>query len=120
MSLNYLNYSIYLLILVPVILRVGHLVHRNGAVYLLQMLQNIALAHSLNNLLLIGYYLLNLGFALFYMVTEPKLQTVAELLSQLTTSVGSILLILGLLHFINLGWIYALQKRNSIFNSKYP
>ena len=115
MNYNIVSYAIYIALSAYIILRVGYLFYHFGEIYLRYLLAgNAALAKSLSNLLLMGYYLLNLGFAFYNLGRWPRILNLNELLYNLCQNVGGICLILGLLHFGNLFWIYLLQKRNSI------
>ncbi len=67
MNTFHLAYLIcYLGIVVLVILRVGHLLHQSGRIYLNNLFSHsLPLAKSVNDLLLVGYYLVNIGYSVF-------------------------------------------------------
>ena len=59
--MNILAYIFYLLITYIITFKVGLIFYRNGKIYILKLMRgNEHLSASINRLLLIGYYLLNL------------------------------------------------------------
>ena len=82
----------------PVITRTA-----DGRVFLVENFQGQeALADSINHLLLVGFYLVNIGFvalALRYGVKPTNLVGAFEFLS---TKVGLVVVVLGLMHFFNM------------------
>ena len=98
------TYAIYLAISVALTIWVGRTLFANGRVFLVYVFRgNEDLADSVNHLLVVGFYLINLGcVALFLKITEPVMTT-QESIEALATKVGIVLLGLGLMHFFNLG-----------------
>jgi hypothetical protein len=96
-------YLLYLPISVGMTIWVARTLHRNGRVFLVQAFRgNEAMADSVNHLLVVGSYLINIGFitmALRYGDKPQDLQTMIEFLS---TKLGIVLLVLGAMHFFNL------------------
>jgi len=62
--------------------------------------QNSAI-DQINNILLIGYYLLNIGLALLKIKSWNPLFTVNEMMVSLSENIGQILLLLGGIHVFN-------------------
>ncbi len=97
------TYAIYLAVSVALTVWVGRTLHKNGRVFLKDALAgNEILADSLNHLLLVGFYVINLGFvttALRYGTAAHDTQAAIEYLS---TKIGIVLLVLGGMHFFNL------------------
>lgn len=106
-----LHYIIYLAVIVLVILRVGHLLHKSGAVYLDQMLSyNLKMAKSVNDMLLLGYYLVNIGWSIFSLTAHMgRLNTPQDLIESLSYKLGIIVFALGVMHFINMLVIYLMH-----------
>src|SRR5215510_14088615 len=98
------SYVAYLAISVALTIWVARTLHKNGRIFLVDsFLGNEALADSVNHLLVVGFYLINIGFvtlALKYGDKATDTQTGLEILS---TKVGLVLLVLGFMHFFNLG-----------------
>lgn len=96
-------YLLYLPISVAMTIWVARTLHRNGRVFLVQAFRgNESMADSVNHLLVVGFYLINIGFiamALRYGEKPADPQTMIEFLS---TKLGVVLLVLGAMHFFNL------------------
>ncbi len=103
MDYTVIAYSIYLMLSVTLTVWVANTLFRNGRVFLVDVcLGNRELASSVNHLLVVGFYLVNLGYVcLALRVTDRVMNTkgVFEVLSQ---KVGMVLLVLGAMHFFNL------------------
>src|SRR5438876_12283153 len=97
------TYLLYLAISVALTIWVARTLHKNGRVFLVDsFLGNESLADSVNHLLVVGFYLINIGYvtlALKYGVVAVDAQ---EALESLSTKVGLVLLVLGGMHFFNL------------------
>jgi len=65
----------------------------------------------LNQLLVIGFYLLNFGYLSFFMATTDEVRTGRELMEALSMKVGGVALVIGLVHFGNLWCLNALRRR---------
>ena len=96
-------YLVYLLVSVALTIWVAKTLHKNGRIFLVDsFLGNEGLADSVNHLLVVGFYLINIGFvtlALRYGDKATNAQTGLEILS---TKVGLVLVVLGFMHFFNL------------------
>ncbi len=102
----------YLAISVALTVWVARTLHRNGRVFLVDCFHgHAALADSVNHLLVVGFYLINVGFvalALRYGVAAAGAQ---EALETLGSKVGLVLLVLGAMHFFNLAVFTACRRR---------
>jgi hypothetical protein len=86
---------------------------KNGKVFLLDIFnQNEVLAQSVNQLLLVGFYLINIGYAVYTLSNGQPIEDYREMIEALSTKVGAIILILGGMHFGNLFIFYKLRKRH--------
>ncbi|HVU24122.1 MAG TPA: hypothetical protein VHE13_08360 [Opitutus sp.] len=105
MNTNYtvLAYGFYVPASVLLTVWVARTLHRNGKVFLVQAFHgNEAMADSVNHLLVVGFYLINLGFisfALRYGAKPDDLQAAIEFLSM---KLGIVMLVLGAMHFFNM------------------
>jgi len=106
------TYLAYLTISVALTIWVARTLHKNGRIFLVDSFHgNEGLADSVNHLLVVGFYLVNIGcvaLALKYGGTPENAQTALEVLS---TKVGWVLLILGVMHFFNLLGFSKMRKR---------
>jgi hypothetical protein len=113
-------YLAYLAISIALTVWVARTLHKNGRIFLVDtFLGNEALADSVNHLLVVGFYLINVGFvslALRYGAKAVDAQTGLEILS---TKVGLVLLVLGAMHFFNL-YIFSKLRRRALNNQNLP
>lgn len=112
MSYILLLYTLYLLITVILTIWVARTLFRNGKVFLIDIFHgNQELAQAVNNLLLVGFYLVNLGYAIYALRVEFTINNTRELIEQLSLKTGAIILILGGMHFLNKIIFFKLRKR---------
>ena len=107
-----LTYAVYFIVSIALTIWVARVLFKNGRIFLVDIFhQNIGLADSVNKLLLVGFYLINVGYmslALKEAGTIPNIQAVVEVLSY---KIGCIILILGGMHFLNLTIFFKLRNR---------
>jgi hypothetical protein len=105
-------YCAYLVITVILTVWVARTLFRNGKVFLIDIFHgNEELAKAVNNLLLVGFYLINIGYAVYTLSVDYNIYTVRGLVEQLSLKVGAIILILGGMHFLNMFIFFKLRKR---------
>src|SRR4029453_4690389 len=96
-------YVAYLACSILVTVWVAHTLHKSGRAFLVDAFRgNEKRADSVNHLLVVGFYLINIGYvalALKYGDKPWNLQTAIEFFS---TKMGLVLLVLGAMHFFNL------------------
>lgn len=102
MSMTALTYLLYVLASVCITVFVAHTLSRNGRVFLVDAFDDEALADSVNHLLVVGFYLLNLGFVLFMMRTDRAIADFEAMIAYLAGSLGFVLMAVGIIHFINM------------------
>jgi hypothetical protein len=106
------TYVAYLVISIGLTIWVARTLHKNGRIFLVDtFLGNGPLADSVNHLLVVGFYLINIGFVAFALKEVHKPTDLAESIEILSTKVGLVLLVLGLMHFFNLYVFSRLRKR---------
>ena len=114
------TYLAYLGISIALTVWVARTLHRNGRIFLVDsFLGNEKLADSVNHLLVVGFYLINVGYvtlALKYGVNAATLQEGLEILS---TKVGLVLLVLGFMHFFNL-FVFTRMRRRALNHRPSP
>jgi hypothetical protein len=97
------TYLVYLVLSLGITYWVGQTLHRNGRVFLVENFQGQeALADSINHLLLVGFYLVNLGFVALALRYGTKPTNLVEAFEFLSTKVGLVVVILGFMHFANM------------------
>ena len=96
-------YCLYIIISIFITVFVSRTLSKNGEVYLIDGFNgNDALAKSVNHMLVVGFYLLNLGFVLTRMQNGGRLDSVESVIIYLSSNVGLVLLVLGFAHFFNM------------------
>jgi hypothetical protein len=63
--------------------------------------QEAGLADSVNRLLVVGFYLVNLGAAALLINAGGAPATVGDMIQETVTRIGVVLLVLGAMHFCN-------------------
>jgi hypothetical protein len=112
MSYNLVMYSSYLILSISLTVWVAKTLFKNGKVFLLDIFHgNKEIADSVNNLLLVGFYLVNIGYAVYTMQEGQAVTSVDQVLEVLSVKVGLIILILGAMHFLNLYIFFNLRKK---------
>jgi hypothetical protein len=106
-------YSIYLVVTTLLTILVAHTLFRNGKLFLFDIFHgNKELANAVNNLLLVGFYLVNIGYAVSTLrIEQEEVNTVRIVFEILSRKIGRIILILGGMHFLNMIIFYRLRKR---------
>jgi len=120
MSFTVAAYFAYLACSILVTVWVGRTLHRSGRAFLVDAFRgNEKLADSVNHLLVVGFYLINIGYvalALKYGDKPWNLQTAIEFFS---TKVGLVLLVLGTMHYFNL-YVFSRMRRRALIRLEPP
>jgi len=110
-------YIVYLAIAALITVAVGYDLHRNGYHLILDLFGNKEFTRTVNNLLLTGYYLVNIGYIAITVSQFGALDNLQLVLEELSSKLGTIALILGALHFNNIVVLHILsRKKNLIIN----
>ena len=112
--MNYIiiTYCFYLTITIALTIWVARTLFKNGKVFLVDIFHgNKELADSVNNLLLVGFYLVNIGYAVYTLQVTSNITNFQEVIESLSVKVGLIILILGAMHFFNLYIFFTLRKK---------
>ena len=114
MSLDYIviTYTIYLVLTLFATIWVARTLHKNGRVFLVDCFQgNEILADSVNHLLVVGFYLINIGFVALYLKVGVDIAAAQEVFEVVATKLGVVLLVLGGMHFFNIFLFTRLRRR---------
>lgn len=105
-------YTTYIIITITVTVWVAHNLFKNGKVFLIDIFHgNTVLAEAVNNLLLVGFYLINIGYAIYTLQVVNIVDTARLVMEILSIKIGLIILILGGMHFLNMFIFFRLRKR---------
>jgi hypothetical protein len=98
-----LAYGLYLAIAIAFTVWVARTLSRNGEVFLIECFgHDEVLAKSTNHLLVVGFYLMNLGFIFLALQFGEPPVTVPDMIVFLSSKVGLAVLVLGAMHFFNM------------------
>ncbi|WP_213982187.1 hypothetical protein [Sphingomonas sp. dw_22] len=99
-------YALYLLITIGITIWVARTLSRNGVVFLIQCFgHDETLARSTNHLLVVGFYLVNIGFITLTLSLGAEPTTIPGAIRFLSSKVGLAVIVLGAMHFFNMGAI---------------
>ncbi|MEY9891558.1 hypothetical protein ABIA35_005966 [Catenulispora sp. MAP12-49] len=111
MDLTVWSYVIYLCISVVLTVWVARTLSKAGRVFLAQVFPGAEqLADAVNHLLVVGFYLVNLGFVSLYLKTGATADNARQVFEGLSVKEGVVLLVLGGMH---LGNVFVLNKLRS-------
>ena len=97
------SYVIYLFVSIVLTIWVARTLHSRGRVFLVDAFRgNEAVADSVNHLLVVGFYLINIGYVTLALKYGDKPTTTQEAIEFLSTKVGLVLVVLGAMHFFNI------------------
>lgn len=97
------TYIVYLLISVTLTIWVARTLHKRGAIFLVDAFSgNAELAASVNHLLVVGFYLINIGFVSLALKSDAQIGNSRAAIEMLSDKMGYVLLTLGGMHFFNL------------------
>jgi hypothetical protein len=97
------TYLVYLAVSVAITIWVGRSLHGNGRVFLVENFHGRErLADSVNHLLLVGFYLVNLGFVCLALRYGDRPTDLVGAVEYLSTKVGLVIVVLGIMHFFNM------------------
>ena len=106
------TYLLYLVISVALTVWVARTLSKNGRIFLVNSFDSDErLADSVNHLLVVGFYLINMGYVTLALKLGVKPVSTQEAIEFLSTKVGLVLLVLGAMHFFNVFVIAKWGKR---------
>ncbi|MBS0220845.1 MAG: hypothetical protein JSR91_08905 [Proteobacteria bacterium] len=108
-------YALYVAIGLGITVWVGHTLGSNGLIFLIE---NFAgrepLARSINHLLLVGFYLINIGFMALMLRYGARPAGAVSAIEYLSTKIGLVVVLLGIMHFINM-FVLVRFRRSGLF-----
>lgn len=114
------TYTVYLTASLVIAIWVGTTLSRNGRTFLVENFEGKEeLADSINHLLLVGFYLVNLGFVSLALRYGAKPINTVEAIEFLSTKIGLVVVVIGFMHFFNMRMLLTF-RRSSIFKVLQP
>jgi len=111
------TYATYIVISIAMTIWVARTLSKNGQVFLVDSFDgNELLAKSVNHLLVVGFYLLNIGYILLALKTHKEIDTLRVCIEFLSQQIGVVLLVLGALHLLNV--VIIAKWRNRALKNK--
>ncbi len=99
-------YIVYLAIGIALTVWVARTLSKNGIVFLIECFgHDDVLARSTNHLLVVGFYLVNLGWILLTLRFGSEPTNLADTFEFLASKVGLVVVVLGAMHFFNMNAI---------------
>ena len=106
-----LVYSVYGFLSLALTIWLARTLAQNGRVFLDEVFKNNGeLAGSVNRLLVVGFYLVNLGYACLLLRSGAVLD-VREAIEDLASKMGALLLSLAVMHFMNMFVFHRIRRR---------
>jgi hypothetical protein len=108
------TYLLYVAISVTLTIWVARTLHQNGRVFLVDVFHgDESLADSVNHLLVVGFYLINLGYISLALKLGYEVADMQGAIEALSWKVGATLLVLGGMHFLNL-YVFSRIRRRGV------
>ncbi|MBL9150088.1 MAG: hypothetical protein JNM94_15480 [Phycisphaerae bacterium] len=105
-------YGIYLCVSLGLTIWVARTLFRNGRAFLVDAFHGREeLADSVNHLLVVGFYLINVGYVCLALQFGDHPTNIRGMIETLSTKLGLVLVVLGIMHFTNLKVFSAMRRR---------
>ncbi|NBM21306.1 hypothetical protein [Streptomyces sp. GC420] len=121
MDLTVVTYIVYLSVSIGLTVWVARTLSRNGQIFLADVLRgNEKLADAVNHLLVVGFYLVNLGFVALYLKVGDPVADTRGVFEALSEQLGVVLLVLGVLHLGNVWVLNRIRRRGAMDREELP
>ncbi|EFE67524.1 integral membrane protein [Streptomyces viridosporus ATCC 14672] len=121
MDRTVIAYVIYLLVSIALTIWVARTLSSNGRVFLADVLRgDEKLADAVNRLLVVGFYLVNLGFVALYLSDDDTIADTRGVFEALSTKLGVVLLVLGVMHLGNVYVLNRIRRRGVMEREQVP
>ena len=114
------TYIVYITLSIPLTVWVAHTLHINGRVFLVDSFRgNEQLADSVNHLLVVGFYLINIGYVALALKEGIAPVDLREVLETISRKIGVVMLVLGGMHFFNI-FVFSKMRRRALLQTAPP
>jgi hypothetical protein len=114
------TYIIYIALSIPLTIWVAQTLHKNGRIFLIDSFRgNERLADSVNHLLVVGFYLINIGYVALALKERIAPTDVREVLETISRKIGVVMLVLGAMHFFNI-LVFSKMRRRALLLAVPP
>jgi hypothetical protein len=114
------SHLIYLVLSIGLTVWVGRTIHHHGRVFLVDTFAgNESFADAVNALLVVGFYLINIGYVSLTLGQSGEVNSIAQLIEVNSARLGRVLLVLGAMHFFNL-YVFSRMRRRALLHHAPP
>ena len=114
------TYIVYIALSIPLTIWVAHTLYKNGRIFLIDSFRgNERLADSVNHLLVVGFYLINIGYVALALKERIAPTDVREVLETISRKIGVVMLVLGAMHFFNI-LVFSKMRRRALLQAVPP
>ena len=100
---NIIGYFIFLIVIIFMIVVVGKICYRNGNIFVAELIpDHMDLCQQINKTLLVGYYLVNIGYCAMTLVNWETITTIQQLVEVISIKTATIAFLLSFLHYGNI------------------
>ncbi len=115
------TYGVYLAVSVALTVWVACTLSRHGRVFLADVFPgDTKIGDAVNSLLVVGFYLVNLGYVTLALQVADDLAGPADAIEALSVKIGAVLLVLGAMHFLNLLMFSRIRRSQQLGHSSAP
>jgi len=103
MNLNLIAYALFLTLVIFIIIVVGKICYKNGNVFVAALLpghEDVCI--RINKLLLMGYYLLNIGYTTMTLISWQTINNLPQLVELITYRSAIMICLLAVMHYFNI------------------
>lgn len=114
------TYIVYIALSIPLTVWVAQTLHKNGRVFLIDSFRgNERLADSVNHLLVVGFYLINIGYVALALKESIAPVDIRQVLETVSRKIGVVMLVLGAMHFFNI-LVFSKMRRRALLQTVPP
>ena len=114
------TYIVYIALSIPLTIWVAQTLHKNGRIFLIDSFRgNERLADSVNHLLVVGFYLINIGYVALALKERIAPTDVREVFETISRKIGVVMLVLGAMHFFNI-FVFSKMRRRALLQGVPP
>jgi hypothetical protein len=119
MNVIVITYLTYLALSIGLTVWVAQTLHKNGRIFLVDVFHgNEALADSVNHLLVVGFYLINMGYVTLALKIGYSVEDARAGIEALSWKIGLVLLVLGGMHFFNL-YVFSRIRNRAVWRRPF-
>lgn len=103
LNYNIIGYIIFLIIISYIILVIGKICYKNGNIFVNEIIPDHAiLCTQINKTLLVGYYLVNIGYSAMTLIQWERILSFNQLIEIIAIKISIIAFLLAFLHYLNI------------------